>query len=266
MSRDPRATRALRMLRTVITTVLVVVVVAASTAATAYFVGVAARSVSGDRNAPWIIGRAAGVTSYLLMVALVVMGLVLSHPWRTRVHRPSTATRLRLHVSLGVFTLVFTVLHVVVLATDSYAKVGWWGALVPMGSQYRPVPVTLGLIGLYAGVLAGLTAALSGHLAVRVWWPIHKVSSLSLVLVWAHAVLAGVDTPVLLAFYLITGGGVVALAVTRYAARTPRDLVRQLQDSPRAALHQGLRAVDRTVDQRVDDAVLGPVTTRSQAR
>lgn len=228
--------RAVRLLRTVATTVAIVLVTGASSAASAYFLGLAARSVSGDRNAPWIIGRAAGVTSYLLMVGLVVMGLVLSHPWRTRVARPSTATRLRLHVSLAAFTLVFTVLHVVVLATDSYAKVGWSGALIPMGSQYRPVPVTLGLIGLYAGVLAGLTAALSGRLAVRVWWPIHKVSSLSLVLVWAHGVFSGVDTPVLLALYLLTGAGVGVLAVTRYSARTPRDLVAELRRSPRVAL------------------------------
>ena len=64
---------------------------------------------------------------------------------RTRpLRRPSSAVRIRTHVSLSVFTLVFTVLHIVVLATDKYAGVGWWGAFVPMGSTYRPLPVTLG--------------------------------------------------------------------------------------------------------------------------
>ena len=81
-----------------------------------------------------------------------------------------------MHVSLSVFALAFIVLHVVVLATDSYAGVGSRGALVPMGSGYRPVPVTLGVIALCAGLLAGLTAALAGRVTGRVWWPIHKVA------------------------------------------------------------------------------------------
>ena len=56
-----------------------------------------------------------------------------------------------------------TVLHIVVLATDKYAGVGWWGSFVPMGATYRPLPVTLGVIGLYAGLAAGITAAVKAR-------------------------------------------------------------------------------------------------------
>jgi sulfoxide reductase heme-binding subunit YedZ len=201
-----------------------VVLVAGSAALTSWCVAVAVGSLVGDRMAPWILGRAAGVTSYLLLVALTLFGLVLSHPRRARWRRPGAATRIRAHVSLSVFTLVFTVLHVVVLATDSYAGVGWWGALVPMGSTYRPLPVTLGVVALWAGVAAGLTAALAGRVSPRVWWPIHKVAIVSLVLVWVHGVLAGIDTPALLATYVLTGGLVVAVAVSRYTTSTVRAL------------------------------------------
>lgn len=195
---------------------------------TGWMLGKAAVGVSGNRMAPWIIGRAAGITSYLLMVVLVAMGLVLSHPWRSRFRVPSTATRIRLHVSLAMFTLVFTALHIVVLATDSYAGVGWRGALLPLGASYRPIPVTLGVIGLWAGLLAGLTATLSGRLATRIWWPIHKVAALALVLVWVHGLLAGSDSVTLTWLYLSTGIGMVALAVSRYVARTPADRVADL--------------------------------------
>ena len=126
-----------------------------SAALSGWLVGTTAVAVSGNRNAPWIIGRAAGLSAYLLMVLLVATGHVLSHPGRARLRRPGPATRIRLHVSLAVFTLALTGLHVVVLATDSYAGVGWRGTLVPMGSTYRPVPVSLGVIALYAGLLAG---------------------------------------------------------------------------------------------------------------
>jgi hypothetical protein len=208
--------------------VLVVGGVAVSTALSAALVGRAFVGLSGNRDQLWILGRAAGLTAYVLLFLLVIFGLLLSHPWRTRVRRPSTATRIRVHVSLAVFTLAFVTLHVLVLATDSYAGVGVRGVLVPMAATYRPVPVTMGVLGAYAGVLAGLTAALAGRVTARVWWPIHKFAALSLMLVWGHGVLAGSDTPALLALYAGSGGLAVVLALSRYAARTPTDRVTEL--------------------------------------
>lgn len=199
-----------------------------SAAITSGLIGWAATSVAGNRMAPWVIGRAAGLTSYGLLVVLCVLGLLLSHPRRARWRWPSSATRVRLHVSLAVFTLVFTALHVVVLATDPYAGLGWRGSWLPLASTYRPVPVTLGVIGLYAGLLAGLTAALAGRIRLRVWWPIHKVALVSLVLVWAHGLQAGADSAPLRVMYLVTGGAVLVLAVSRYVSRTPTDLVEEL--------------------------------------
>jgi len=209
-----------------------VVLITGSAALTSWCVGIAVAGVVGERMAPWILGRAAGITSYLLLVALVLLGLLLSHPARARWRRPSAATRIRTHVSLAVFTLVFTVLHVVVLATDKYAGVGWWGVLVPLGSTYRPMPVTLGVVALWAGLAAGLTAALAGRLPRRAWWPVHKVAIVSLLLVWLHGVLAGIDTPLLLTMYVVSGGAVVVVAVSRYTTGTVRAQVAELASVP----------------------------------
>jgi len=219
-------------LRSVASGVGLVVLVAGSAVLTSWCVGAAVSRVVGERTAPWIVGRAAGITSYLLVVALVLLGLLLSHPARARPRRPSAAVRIRAHVSLAVFTLVFTVLHVVVLATDRYAGVGWWGAFVPMGSAYRPLPVTLGVVALWAGLAAGVTAALAGRIARRAWWPVHKVAIVSLVLVWFHGVLSGIDTPPLLAMYVVSGGVVLAVAVSRYTTSTARSEVEELAAVP----------------------------------
>lgn len=208
--------------------VLAVLGAVASCAIAAWLV---ADTLRGRSGTSWVLGRASGLTSYVLMLALVATGLLLSHPWSRRLRLPAAATRIRLHVALATFTLLFVVLHVVVLATDPWAQVGWRGALLPLASTYRPVPVTLGVIALWAGLLTGVTARLAGGVAARVWWPVHKVAAGVLVLVWGHSVLAGTDTPLLSAFYLSTGTAVAALAATRYGARTPADRVAELTRS-----------------------------------
>jgi hypothetical protein len=95
-----------------------------ATAVTGWLVGSAIRSVAPERNAAWILGRASGLTCLLLLTVLALSGLVMSHPWRTRGRLPHPVSRVRLHVSLAVFTLALFVVHVVVLATDRWAHVG----------------------------------------------------------------------------------------------------------------------------------------------
>lgn len=219
-SRSPRLPR--------VAAVLAVLAAVSSCALAAWLV---TDALAGRSGISWVLGRASGLTSYLLLLALVTTGLLLSHPWSRRLRRPTAATRIRVHVALATFTLLFTVLHVVVLATDPWAQVGWRGAILPFASTYRPVPVTLGVLALWAGLVTGITARLAGGAAARVWWPVHKVAAGVLVLVWAHSVLAGTDTPALSGFYLSTGMAVAALAATRYGARTPADRVAALTRS-----------------------------------
>lgn len=189
------------------------------------------RQTLDGQMATWVLGRAAGVASYVLLLLLVITGLVLSHPWARHLRMPSPRIRLTIHATLSVFTLVFVALHLVVLALDPWAKVGLIGALLPMASEYRPVAVSLGVLALWAGIITGVSARFAGRFAGRYWWPIHKVAAGLLLMVWAHSVFAGSDVTALTIFYIATGLFVLALAVTRYAARTPADLVESLTDS-----------------------------------
>jgi predicted ferric reductase len=196
-----------------------------SAAVTGVLIGSAIGVVEGHRMAPWMIARATGISAYLLLVLLVVLGLLLSHPSRTRIARPSPATRIRLHIVLAALTLALTIAHIVVLATDRFAGVGWRGASLPMQSTYRPVAVTLGVLGAWAGLVVGSTALLAGHLPQRLWWRVHKVAIVALLLVWLHGVLAGGDTAMLRWLYLSTGGLIAVVALSRYAARTPAEQI-----------------------------------------
>lgn len=239
--------------RSPIPTAGLVVAAIAAVIATALAAAIVMNALKDDSAASWLLGRASGVTSYILMVVLVCAGLVLSHPWARRIG-PS-ASVLGVHVALATFTLVFTLLHVVVLATDEWAKVGWSGALLPMASGYRPVPVTLGVLAVWAGLVTGLSARFAGRFAARLWWPLHKVAMVIFVLVWTHSVLAGTDAFLLREFYLATGAIVLGLALTRYAARSNADRVSELN-----------HALTQSVDHSVNSSVNHPASPGARAR
>jgi hypothetical protein len=219
---DPRGRSATRRL---------VLLVVASTVATSLLVGLAAARALPHVATHTVFARSAGVTAYVLLVLLVLTGLVLAHPWATRLRRPSPSTRIRLHVTLAATTLAFTLVHALMWATNTAGGVGWWGAFVPWGSAYRPLHVSLGVLGLYAGVLAGVTASMAGRrAAARLWWPVHKVAVVALALVWVHA-LGGVDAHALLPFYVGTGLLVVVVGVSRQLALRHRDHAQAMGDA-----------------------------------
>jgi hypothetical protein len=66
----------------------------------------------------------------------------------------------------------------------------------------------------------------------------------SFLLVWAHGLYAGIDSQPLLWLYLSTGLALMCLAVWRYVARTPADLVEDLATAPENAVRHSLRVVE----------------------
>lgn len=197
---------------------------------TGALIGYAWMTATGADMGLWVIARASGLVSYLLLTAVAVVGLVMACPPKSAARFIGAAQRLRLHVLLAIFALVFVVLHVVVLAVDPWAEVGWWGALVPFGSAYRPLPVTLGLLALWSGVISGMTAGLAGRGLGRVWLPLHRLAAVGWVLAWLHGVLAGSDTAAWMWMYAVTGALVIALVVRRVMVRSPKDELDELRE------------------------------------
>jgi uncharacterized membrane protein (DUF485 family) len=138
----------------------------------------------------WLGSRAAGFAALILLTFEVVLGLILSHPTNKSTWRLSKRL-FPWHEHTWVFTVSFLVVHVVSIAMDRFANVGWLGVVLPGMSEYRTVPVAVGTIALYALLITGLTARITRLLPAGWWLRLHRLSLAVLALAWAHGMLAG---------------------------------------------------------------------------
>lgn len=189
--------------------------VAATALATGWAVSTWASASVSRGMLPWVLGRGLGIAGFLALAALTATGLWLRHPARVRLGWPSPAALLWTHAALAASTLLLVVGHLVALAVDPFAGVGWTGVLVPGTAHYRPFAVGLGVVGLYLGLLVAASVVLAGRLVGRHWLPIHRFASVAFALVWFHAALAGSDTGRLRWLYVGTGAVLGVLLLTR---------------------------------------------------
>ncbi len=182
----------------------------------------------------WLASRAAGFTALGLLTVQIALGLILSHPTNKSTWRLSKRL-FPFHENAWVFVLAFLAAHVISLIADPYAGVGAVGAFVPGLSSYRSAPVALGTLGLWALLGTGITARYTKLLPPGVWLSIHRLSLVVFALAWMHGLLAGTDSMAMLAFYVVTGGIVVAASAYRYwVSRAARPtFATSLQEVPR---------------------------------
>jgi methionine sulfoxide reductase heme-binding subunit len=180
---------------------------------------------STDRQAElrfWLAARATGVVAFGLLTLQVLIGLVMSHPHNKATWKLSKRV-FPWHDHIWVFVMAFLAAHVLSLVVDSKSGVDVVGAFIPGMSRYRSSPVALGTLALYAFVVTAVSARWTKLLPAGAWLSLHRLAALIFWLSWLHGVLAGTDTPALLAFYIVAAVLVIAVAAYRYwAARRGR--------------------------------------------
>ena len=84
-------------------------------------------------------------------------------------------------------------IHLAGLLLDSYVEFSWIDLLIPGTSEWRPVAVAFGVVGLYLLVAVEGTSLLMKKLPKRLWKQIHMTSFALFWLVSIHGALAGAD-------------------------------------------------------------------------
>ena len=164
----------------------------------------------------WYAARAAGVVAYVLLSAVVAVGLSMSG--KKRLPRWPRFALEDVHRFGGLLVGTFLVLHVATVAIDAYLPFSLASLTVPFVSRYRPLWIGLGIVA--AELLVAL--AVTNHyrnktLEYRVWRRAHYLNFA----VWGAATLHGLgsgtdrSTPWLLALYALAVSTICGLTAWR---------------------------------------------------
>ncbi|GIL27927.1 ferric reductase-like transmembrane domain-containing protein [Actinocatenispora comari] len=175
-------------------------------------------------TALWYATRGTGVVALLLLTGTVLLGLL--GPLRTASPRWPRFVVGGLHRNLSLLAVAFVGAHVATSVLDTYAGIGWWDAIVPFGSVYRPFWLGLGAVAFDLLLAVIVTSLLRGRIRYRWWRAVHWLSYACWPLAIVHAWGTGTDAGGgwVLASTLGCLAAVAALAVTRAVVAPKRRL------------------------------------------
>ena len=142
-------------------------------------------------RAVWYLMRGSGVTSLILLTAVLVLGILTSR----KVSLPTLPrfATMTLHRSISLLAVAFLAVHVLTAAIDPYAQVRLVDAAVPfMGSDQA---LMLGLGTLAVDLLAAVTVSslMMGRISRRTWRAIHWLGYGTWPLAFVHSLGQGSD-------------------------------------------------------------------------
>lgn len=167
----------------------------------------------------WYAARAAGIVAYLLLTAVVLVGLTLSG--QLRMPRWPRFAVTDLHRFGGLLVGVFVSIHVITIALDSYTPFSLTQLVVPFTSHYRPLWTALGIVAAELLVAVAITNALRNAFPYRWWRQIHILNFVVWGAATVHGIGAGTDTPStwMMVVYVTSVSGVVAALAWRIVRR-----------------------------------------------
>ena len=178
----------------------------------------------------WVLIRGSGVAAFALLSAATIWGLLVSSKLLGRIVKAKPLTWF--HESLGIGALLATVVHVVVLSTHDFLDFTWFEILVPGVSDWRPLPVALGVVSLYALIVVIGSFYVKRFIGQKVWRSIHFASFGLFVSALLHGMLSGTDTGSPLMIGLYAGSAIVVFALVGQRLTLDRPGARPTESTP----------------------------------
>lgn len=171
-------------------------------------------------SATWLLTRASGAVSLLLLTATFALGIADVARWRSRTW-PRFAVD-ALHRNLALLAVAFVGVHVFTTLIDKFVSIGVVAAFVPFSNGYKTFFLGLGALAFDLLLALIVTSALRRRIGARVWRAVHWAAYACLPVALVHALGTGSDAsqPWMLGIALGCAGVVAAAIVTRLGLRS----------------------------------------------
>ncbi len=167
----------------------------------------------------WYAARAAGIVAYLLLTAVVLVGVGLAGRVTVPLLPRFAVTEVHRFGSLLVGS--FVALHVATIAIDAFLPFSPAQLAVPFLATYRPLWTGLGIVAAELLIAVAISNRLRTRLPYRTWRRIHYVNFAIWIGATIHGIGAGTDSraPWLVAVYAVAIGSVAAVCSFRFVPR-----------------------------------------------
>nr|WP_236587779.1 ferric reductase-like transmembrane domain-containing protein [Tumebacillus amylolyticus] len=161
----------------------------------------------------WTLTRSAGIGGYVLLTLSVLVGLYQSI--RTKQGKPAPIAAAA-HVSMARWSLYLVLVHLILLAFDSYSNYSWSELLIPFTSHLEPIPMAFGIIAGYLLLFTMVTTELRTKIGQKAWKKLHMASPILYLLSTVHGIANGTDTGSYLPMYIASSLSVILMLVIRF--------------------------------------------------
>jgi len=168
------------------------------------------------QSLPWYISRASAIAAYILTFLIIFIGTGMTTGFIYKFINPVRAWVV--HKYLGIAMLVTVILHPFSLLFDKFMNFNLTDILIPFISSFKPVFLSLGIIGFYFLLVIILTSLFARLGYPHFWRAVHYLTYLFFVLSLFHGILLGTDTKFLAMqiLYGVTGFGFLGLMIYRF--------------------------------------------------
>ncbi len=142
-------------------------------------------------NLAWYLVRSSGVVAYLLLLASMVWGLLITSKF-VRDWSPGIVS-LTMHSTVSLLALVISLFHAGLLLFDNFLHYTVLNMVVPFTGPYRPFWVGVGVISFWLIVIISLSFPFRKYLGHKRWLWLHYTSYVAFILVSGHGAFAGTD-------------------------------------------------------------------------
>jgi len=170
----------------------------------------------------WYAARAAGIAAYLLLTAVVTLGVAMAGraPGRRWRRWPMFAVE-DVHRAGGLLVGTFIALHIATIAIDSFLPFSLSQLAIPLTSNYRPVWTALGIVAAELLLALAITNRYRDRIPRRWWRAAHYANFAVWIAATLHGLGSGTDrgAPWMIAMFAVSAAAVAASVSWRIGER-----------------------------------------------